>query len=63
MTVFFSCLQLRIHQLATRMQLQPFNLLLQNTLDQVKEKDSGSIFAEPVDLEEVQKQNKKYIYR
>ena len=46
-------LQLRIHQMATEMKLQPFAILLRNTLDQLQELDSGRIFAEPVDRDEV----------
>ena len=49
-----TCLfQLRIHQMATEMKLQPFAILLRNTLDQLQEIDSGRIFAEPVDRDEV----------
>ncbi|PVD24392.1 hypothetical protein C0Q70_14874 [Pomacea canaliculata] len=45
--------QLRLHQMALELQLQPFTLLLRQTLDQLQEKDTESIFAEPVSLEEV----------
>lgn len=39
--------------MALELQLQPFTLLLRQTLDQLQEKDTESIFAEPVSLEEV----------
>ncbi|KAL5015436.1 hypothetical protein ScPMuIL_009706 [Solemya velum] len=45
--------QMRIHQLATEMELQPFVILLRNSLDQLEERDTGNIFTEPVSLEEV----------
>ncbi|XP_013401119.1 peregrin-like isoform X1 [Lingula anatina] len=45
--------QMRIHVLATEMQLTPFIILLRNTLDQLQEKDAGNIFAEPVNLQDV----------
>ncbi|KAK7486575.1 hypothetical protein BaRGS_00022241 [Batillaria attramentaria] len=45
--------QLRLHQMALELQLQPFALLLRQTLDQLQEKDTDSIFAQPVSLEEV----------
>nr|KAG5704279.1 hypothetical protein BaRGS_012588 [Batillaria attramentaria] len=44
---------LRLHQMALELQLQPFALLLRQTLDQLQEKDTDSIFAQPVSLEEV----------
>ena len=39
--------------MATEMKLQPFAILLRNTLDQLQEVDNGRIFAEPVDRKEV----------
>ena len=39
--------------MATEMRLQPFAILLRNTLDQLQEVDNGRIFAEPVDKKEV----------
>ncbi|KAK3601756.1 hypothetical protein CHS0354_016120 [Potamilus streckersoni] len=45
--------QMRIHQLATEMQLQPFLFLLRYTVDQMMEKDPTGIFAKPVSLDEV----------
>ncbi|XP_046340784.1 bromodomain-containing protein 1-like isoform X5 [Haliotis rufescens] len=45
--------QIRFHQLATEYQLQPFVLLLRQTLEQLEERDTTSIFAEPVSLKEV----------
>ncbi|XP_074645321.1 peregrin-like isoform X2 [Tubulanus polymorphus] len=45
--------QVRIIQMNTEMQLQPFNVLLRKTLDQLQEKDIGNIFAEPVNGDEV----------
>ncbi|XP_076469577.1 peregrin-like isoform X2 [Babylonia areolata] len=44
---------LRLHQLCLEHQLQPFALLLRQTLDQLQEKDADGIFADPVSLEEV----------
>ena len=46
-------MQLRLHQLCLEHQLQPFAILLRQTLDQLLEKDTEGIFAEPVSLEEV----------
>lgn len=51
--IFIVLLQLRLHQMATEMKLQPFAFLLRHTLDQLQEVDIGRIFAEPVDKEEV----------
>ncbi|XP_064607465.1 peregrin-like isoform X2 [Liolophura sinensis] len=45
--------QLKLHQLAKEMQLQPFVILLRDALDQIQERDPNGIFAEPVSLEEV----------
>ncbi|CAI9715056.1 peregrin-like isoform X7 [Octopus vulgaris] len=45
--------QIRVHQLATEMQLQPFVIFLRHALDQIQEKDVGNIFAEPVSPNEV----------
>lgn len=45
--------QIRVHQLATDMQLQPFVVFLRHVLDQLQEKDAGNIFSEPVSLNEV----------
>lgn len=45
--------QIRVHQLATEMQLQPFVIFLRHALDQLQEKDVGNIFAEPVSPSEV----------
>ena len=35
------------------MQLQPFNILLRNTVEQLEDRDPTRIFAEPVSVEEV----------
>lgn len=45
--------QLRLHQRATELQLQPFNVTLKHTLEQLQELDTSNIFAEPVPLDEV----------
>ncbi|KAK3103635.1 hypothetical protein FSP39_020657 [Pinctada imbricata] len=45
--------QLRVHQMAMELQLQPFAVLLRNTLDLLVDKDTSSFFTEPVSLEEV----------
>ncbi|XP_041350148.1 peregrin-like isoform X2 [Gigantopelta aegis] len=45
--------QIRIHQLATEFELQPFVILLRQTLDQLQERDTSNVFAEPVSLKEV----------
>lgn len=54
-------LQIRVHQLATEMQLQPFVIFLRHALDQLQEKDVGNIFAEPVSPSEVSKQLSQYL--
>ncbi|MGH0164393.1 UNVERIFIED_CONTAM: hypothetical protein FKN15_069017 [Acipenser sinensis] len=43
----------KVSQAAMELQLTPFIVLLRTTLDQLQEKDSAQIFAEPVDLKEV----------
>ncbi|XP_054648921.1 bromodomain and PHD finger-containing protein 3 isoform X2 [Dunckerocampus dactyliophorus] len=45
--------QIKVHQAALDMQLTPMLLLLRSTLDQLQEKDTAQIFAEPVDTTEV----------
>nr|XP_057941766.1 bromodomain and PHD finger-containing protein 3 isoform X2 [Doryrhamphus excisus] len=45
--------QIKVHQAALEMQLTPMLLLLRSTLDQLQEKDTAQIFAEPVDTTEV----------
>ncbi|XP_041084033.1 bromodomain and PHD finger-containing protein 3-like [Polyodon spathula] len=45
--------QVKVSQAAMELQLTPFIVLLRTTLDQLQEKDSAQIFAEPVDLKEV----------
>ncbi|XP_077982375.1 peregrin-like isoform X2 [Glandiceps talaboti] len=45
--------QIKVNQLTVEMQLQPFNILLKRTLDQLEERDTGNIFAEPVNTKEV----------
>ncbi|KAL8617955.1 hypothetical protein ACOMHN_052906 [Nucella lapillus] len=44
---------LRLHQLCVEHQLQPFSLLLRQTLEQLQAKDADAIFSEPVSLDEV----------
>lgn len=44
---------IKAHQLTTEMQLWPLIIMLREVLDQLLEKDTGKIFAEPVDLSEV----------
>lgn len=46
-------LQVKVHQAALEMQLTPMLVLLRSTLDQLQEKDTAQIFAEPVDVKEV----------
>ncbi|XP_065104184.1 bromodomain and PHD finger-containing protein 3 isoform X2 [Paramisgurnus dabryanus] len=45
--------QVKIHQAATEHQLIPVLVLLRSTLDQLQEKDTAKIFAQPVNLKEV----------
>ncbi|XP_070559775.1 peregrin-like [Ptychodera flava] len=45
--------QIKVNQLTVEMQLQPFNILLKRILDQLEERDTSNIFAEPVSLDEV----------
>ncbi|XP_037336091.2 bromodomain and PHD finger-containing protein 3 [Pungitius pungitius] len=45
--------QVKVHQEALEMQLTPMLVLLRSTLDQLQEKDTAQIFAEPVDIKEV----------
>ncbi|KAM9855935.1 bromodomain and PHD finger-containing protein 3 isoform 2-T2 [Aulostomus maculatus] len=45
--------QIKVHQAALEMQLTPMLVLLRSTLDQLQEKDSAQIFAEPVNIKEV----------
>ncbi|RXM29961.1 Bromodomain and PHD finger-containing protein 3 [Acipenser ruthenus] len=45
--------QVKVSQAAMELQLTPFIVLLRTTLDQLQEKDSAQIFAQPVDLKEV----------
>ncbi|XP_006821331.1 peregrin-like [Saccoglossus kowalevskii] len=45
--------QIKVNQFTVDMQLQPFNILLKRTLDQLEEKDTSRIFAEPVSPDEV----------
>ena len=53
LSILLLLMQLRLHQLCLEHQLQPFAILLRQTLDQLLEKDTDGIFAEPVSLEEV----------
>ncbi|XP_047441272.1 bromodomain and PHD finger-containing protein 3 isoform X2 [Mugil cephalus] len=45
--------QVRVHQAALEMQLTPMLMLLRSTLDQLQEKDTAQIFAQPVNIKEV----------
>uniref|UniRef100_A0A3Q2UD57 Bromodomain and PHD finger containing 3 n=1 Tax=Fundulus heteroclitus TaxID=8078 RepID=A0A3Q2UD57_FUNHE len=45
--------QVKVHQSALEMQLTPMLMLLRSALDQLQEKDTAQIFAQPVDLKEV----------
>ncbi|XP_072305727.1 bromodomain and PHD finger-containing protein 3 isoform X2 [Eucyclogobius newberryi] len=45
--------QVKVHQATLEMQLTPMLMLLHSTLDQLQEKDSAQIFAQPVNIEEV----------
>ncbi|XP_035806974.2 bromodomain and PHD finger-containing protein 3 isoform X2 [Amphiprion ocellaris] len=45
--------QVKVHQAALEMQLTPMLVLLRSTLDQLQEKDTAQIFAQPVDIKEV----------
>lgn len=46
-------MQVRVHQTVVEMQLTPMLVLLRSTLEQLQEKDTALIFAQPVDIEEV----------
>lgn len=50
-------LQVKVHQAALEMQLTPLLVLLRSTLDQLQEKDTAQIFAQPVDIKEVRHLN------
>uniref|UniRef100_A0A0K8RXG9 Bromodomain-containing protein 1-like isoform 1 n=1 Tax=Crotalus horridus TaxID=35024 RepID=A0A0K8RXG9_CROHD len=45
--------QIKVEQVAMELQLTPFTVLLRSVLDQLQEKDSARIFAQPVNLKEV----------
>lgn len=45
--------QVKVHQATLEMQLTPMLMLLRSTLDQLQEKDTAQIFAEPVNIKEV----------
>ncbi|CAN9515818.1 unnamed protein product [Ophioblennius macclurei] len=45
--------QVKVHQATLEMQLTPMLMLLRSTLDQLQEKDTAHIFAQPVDIKEV----------
>uniref|UniRef100_A0A672MLR3 Bromodomain and PHD finger containing 3 n=1 Tax=Sinocyclocheilus grahami TaxID=75366 RepID=A0A672MLR3_SINGR len=45
--------QVKIHQAVTEHQLTPVLVLLRSTLEQLQEKDTAKIFAQPVNLKEV----------
>lgn len=50
-----SKLQVKVHQTVLEMQLTPMLVLLRSTLEQLQEKDTALIFAQPVDIKEVRK--------
>ncbi|XP_070611468.1 bromodomain-containing protein 1 isoform X5 [Erythrolamprus reginae] len=45
--------QIKVEQVAMELQLTPFTVLLRSVLEQLQEKDSARIFAQPVNLKEV----------
>lgn len=45
--------QVKLHQATLEMQLTPMLMLLRSTLDQLQEKDTAQIFAQPVNIKEV----------
>ncbi|XP_061123641.1 bromodomain and PHD finger-containing protein 3 [Syngnathus typhle] len=45
--------QIKVHQAALELQLTPMLILLRSTMDQLQEKDTAEIFAEPVNIKEV----------
>ncbi|XP_026569894.1 bromodomain-containing protein 1 isoform X2 [Pseudonaja textilis] len=45
--------QIKVEQVAMELQLTPFTVLMRSVLDQLQEKDSTRIFAQPVNLKEV----------
>ncbi|XP_029994117.1 bromodomain and PHD finger-containing protein 3 isoform X2 [Sphaeramia orbicularis] len=45
--------QVKVHQAALEIQLTPMLVLLRSTLDQLQEKDTAQIFAQPVNIKEV----------
>lgn len=46
-------MQVKVHQTVLEMQLTPMLVLLRSTLEQLQEKDTALIFAQPVDVKEV----------
>ena len=46
-------LQVKVQHAALEMQLTPMLVLLRSTLDQLQEKDTAQIFAQPVNIKEV----------
>lgn len=46
-------MQVKVHQAALEMQLAPMLVLLRSTLEQLQEKDTAQIFAQPVNIKEV----------
>ena len=53
LTFMMFLLQMKIRQICVDLQLQPFNVLLRRTLDQLEEKDPIMIFFYPVTEKEV----------
>ncbi|MBN3298349.1 bromodomain-containing protein 1 isoform X1 [Amia ocellicauda] len=45
--------EIKVHQVALELQLTPFTVLLRSVLEQLQEKDTSKIFAQPVSLKEV----------
>ena len=50
-----SQMQVKVHQTVLEMQLTPMLVLLRSTLEQLQEKDTALIFAQPVDIKEVRR--------
>lgn len=53
MVSFWVGLQIKQHETLLEMQLTPFSILLRALLDQLQTKDQARIFAQPVDVNEV----------
>ena len=49
----YVCMQMRQHELAVRLKLEPFAIHLHRTIDQLQLADTANIFGRPVTLQEV----------